>query len=180
MKLITHMEPSQLRLGYLTCLSLVAGRQLDTRQGLVDRLCRFLFNMVDASDCRWAKLMEHVDKDELNRITPPEDDRMTALQEMFRMKSPNVPSYPLQALWLAQQRLPSHLGLLAVKNAEHILEMGRSFEILTTGFALSEKGVFLQNYALQVLTGVLEGAPKPIPSKCEFVRPCICSSCTPC
>ena len=41
MKLITHIEPTQLRLGYLCCLSLVAGRQLDTRQGLAtDRLCR--------------------------------------------------------------------------------------------------------------------------------------------
>jgi hypothetical protein len=172
MKLITHLDPSQLRLGYLTCLSLVAGRQLDTRQGLVDRLCRFLFNMVDASDCRWAKFMEHVDQDELSRITPPEDDKMKALQELFRMKTPNVPSYPLQALWLAQRRLPSHLGLLAVKNAEHILEMGRSFEILTTGFALSEKGVFLQNYALQVLTGVLEGAPDANPFEVR-VRPAL-------
>ena len=50
MKLITHIEPTQLRLGYLCCLSLVAGRQLDTRQGLMDRLCRFVFQTVDASD----------------------------------------------------------------------------------------------------------------------------------
>src|SRR6476620_3821228 len=94
MKLITDLDPSQLRLGYLTCLALVAGRQLDTRQGLVDRLCRFLFNMVDATDGRWAKFMEHINQEELLRITPPEDDKMAALQELFRMKDhrPSVAS----------------------------------------------------------------------------------------
>jgi len=163
MKLITHVDPSQLRLGYLNCLALVAGRQLDTRQGLVDRLGRFLFQAVDPQDPRWSKFMDQADSDELERITPPPDERVAALHEIFRVKMASTPSFPLQALWLAQRRLKSHLGLLAVKNAEHILEMARSFEILTTGYALSEKGVFLQNYAVQILPGVENGAPEANP-----------------
>ncbi len=50
-----------------------------------------------------------------------------------------------------------------MKNAEHILEMGRSFELLTTGYALSEKGVFLQNFLLYTLPGVLDGEPEANP-----------------
>lgn len=163
MKLITHVDPSQLRLGYLTCLALVAGRQLDARQGLVDRLGRFLFQSVDAHDPRWSRFMEQASPDELHRITPPPDEKEAALHEIFRVTTPSVSVFPLQVLWLAQRHLKSHLGLLAVKNAEHILEMGRSFEILTTGYALSEKGVFLQNYASQVLPGVEDGAPDANP-----------------
>jgi hypothetical protein len=163
MKLITHLDPSQLRLGYLTCLALVAGRQLDTRQALVDRLIRFLFQSIDASDRRWKAFMEQVDIEELTRITPPPDDKAAALNEIFRVNAPHVTAYPLQVLWLAQRHLPSHLGLLAMKNGEHILEMSRSFEILTTGYALSEKGVFLQTFAMQVLPGVEDGSPTSNP-----------------
>ena len=42
MRLITNLDPHQLRLGYLNCLVLVAGRQLDTFQGLGDRLAGFI------------------------------------------------------------------------------------------------------------------------------------------
>src|SRR5208282_5259949 len=63
MKLITHLDPSQLRLGYLSCLSLVGGRQLDTRQGLVDRLCRFLFATIEDRDPRWTRFLDRADPD---------------------------------------------------------------------------------------------------------------------
>jgi hypothetical protein len=163
MKLITHLDPSQLRLGYLSCLSLVGGRQLDTRQGLVDRLCRFLFATIEDRDPRWTRFLDRADPDELNRITSPVDEKLAALEEIFRLQSTRTRSHPLQALWLAQRTLSSHLGLLAIKNAEHILEMGRSFELLTTGYALSEKGVFLQNFLLSILPGVQDGEPESNP-----------------
>jgi len=163
MKLITHLDPSQLRLGYLGCLSLVGGRQLDTRQGLVDRLCRFLFATIEDRDARWKRFLDRADPDELDRITSTVDEKLAALQDIFRLQSPQTRSYPLQALWLAQRTLSSHLGVLAMKNAEHILEMGRSFELLTTGYALSEKGVFLQNFLLYTLPGVLDGEPEANP-----------------
>ena len=164
MKLITHLDPSQLRLGYLSCLSLAGGRQLDTRQGLVDRLCRFLFASIEDRDPRWKRFLDLADPNELDRITPPEDEKLAALQEIFRLQSKmQTRSYPLQVLWLAQRTLSSHLGLLAIKNAEHILDMGRSFELLTTGYALSEKGVFLQNFLLHILPGVQDGEPESNP-----------------
>jgi hypothetical protein len=143
MKLITHIEPTQLRLGYLCCLSLVAGRQLDTRQG--------------ASDSRFARFMEQVDRDALERLRTPLDEKTAELQELFRVKSTNRPEYQLQALWLAQRDLPSHLGLLTAKSAERILDMGRSFEILTTGYALSEKGVFVQQFLEKTMPGIRDG-----------------------
>jgi hypothetical protein len=172
MKLITHLDPSQLRLGYLICLSLVAGRQLDTRQGLVDRLMRFLFQAVDEHDPRWATFMQLADADELKRVTPTLDDKAAALQELFRVTSPQSPSYPLHALWLAQQSLPSHLGGLAIKNTDRLLEMGRSFELLTTGYALSEKGVFLQQFSAHALPGVEGGEPSANPFDIR-VRPAL-------
>src|SRR5580692_12057903 len=105
MKLITHIEPTQLRLGYLCCLSLVAGRQLDTRQGLMDRLCRFVFQRIDASDSRFARFIEQVDRDALERLRTPLDEKTAELKELFRVKSTNRPEYQLQALWLAQRDL---------------------------------------------------------------------------
>ena len=163
MKLITHVDPSQLRLGYLSCLAIVAGRQLDTRQGLASRLSRFAFQAVDAKDKRWSRFMELADPAELDRLTPPIDEKTAALHDLFRAAVTDCPSYPLHVLWLAQHRLPTHLGLLAFKNAEHILEMGRSFEILTTGYALSEKGVFLQNFLEHAIPGVHDGDPDANP-----------------
>jgi hypothetical protein len=163
MKLITHLDPSQMRLGYLICLSMIAGRQLDTRQGLIDRLMRFLFQAVDEHDSRWPAFMELVDLDELKRITPTLDEKAAALQDLFRVSSPQTASYPLHALWLAQKTLPSHLGGLALKNTDRLLEMGRSFELLTTGYALSEKGVFLQQFSTQAMPGIESGAPTANP-----------------
>ncbi len=159
MKLITHIEPSQLRLGYLSCLALVAGRHLDTRAGLVDRLSRFVFRMIDASDPRWHEYMDSVDQNELSRMKIPVDQRTAELYELFRVKESKVPSHQLQALWMAQRGMSSHIGLLTKKNTERILEMGRSFEVLTTGYALSEKGILLQNLVSASLPGVYEGDP---------------------
>jgi hypothetical protein len=163
MNLITHLDPSQMRFGYLICLSLIAGRQLDTRQGLIDRLMRFIFQPVDEHDPRWPAFMELADLDELKRITPTLDEKAAALYDLFRVTSPQSPSYPLHALWLAQKTLPSHLGGLAIKNTDRLLEMGRSFELLTTGYALSEKGVFLQQFSTHALAGVESGAPPANP-----------------
>lgn len=163
MKLITHVDPSQLRLGYLSCLALVAGRHLDTRQGLVERLCRFVFRSIDRSDNRWSRFIELADVAELERLKPPSDEKTAALRDLFRVATADVPTYPLHVLWLAQRHLPTHLGLLAYKNAERILEMGRSFEVLTTGYALSEKGVFLHNFLRQSYPGIEEGAPEANP-----------------
>jgi hypothetical protein len=163
MKLITHVDPSQLRLGYLSCLALVAGRQLDTRQGLVDRLTRFLFQMIDTKDPRWQLFMERADPNQIDRLKPPEDEKTIALHELFRMAKPDTVAYPLHILWLAQRQLPSHLGLVSLKNVEHILEMGRSFEIITAGFALTEKGVFLQNFLRSARPGIETGNPDTNP-----------------
>jgi hypothetical protein len=160
MKLINHLDPSQSRLGYLSCLALVAGRQLDTRQGLVDRFCRFIFQPIDAHDSRWSEFMELADKTELERIKPQVDEKLAELSELFRVKSVAGPSYTLHSLWLAQRRLTSHVGHLAKKDAVRIIEMARSFEILTTGYALSEKGVFLQNFASYVFPGAIDGSPR--------------------
>lgn len=163
MRLISHMEPSQMRLGYLCCLSLIAGRQLDTRQGLVDRLLRFLFRPVDSTDPNWPRFLELADLEELERMRAPVDEKVAELQELFRVKKADKPSYQLQALWLAQRDLPSHLGLLTEKGVERILEMGRSFEILTTGYALSEKGVFLQHFLNATMPGAIDGSPDSNP-----------------
>ena len=163
MKLITHIEPSQLRLGYLCCLALVAGRHLDTRQGLVDRFKKFVFQEVDASDSRWSVFMNAVDPEELENLRSPVDDKRAELNELFRIKDSSVESYQLQALWLAQRELPSHVGLLTEKNTIRLMDMGKSFEILTDGYALSEKGVFLQSYLEKTFTGILDGAPTANP-----------------
>ena len=172
MKLITHLDPSQLRLGYLTCLSLVAGRQLDTRQGLVDRLCRFLFNMVDASDCRWAKFMEHVDKDELNRITPPEDDRMTALQELFRMKAPERPFLSLAGVMARSTAFAFALGSVGREERRAHSGNGSFLRDSHDGFcSVRERGVFAE-LRLAGANRRLGGAPEANPFEVR-VRPAL-------
>jgi hypothetical protein len=167
MKLISHLDPSQLRLGYLNCLTLVAGRQLDTRKGLAERLRRFLFQIIEDSDPRWQEFMHRADLTQLDRLKPEADPHLAEVRELFRISQTAPTSYPLHVLWLAQRGLLSHLGCLAEKNVLHILEMGRSFELLTTGYALSEKGVFLQNYLRHVLPGVEDGQPAANPFDLE-------------
>jgi hypothetical protein len=163
MRLITHLDPSQLRLGYLNCLVLVAGRHLDTRQGLVDRLSRFVFQPVTAGDRRWPRFTEGVDEAELEAMKPPVDERTAALHELFRVAPDPVASYPLHALWLAQRCVAPHLGLLAAKNAERIIDMARAYDFLTTGYALSEKGVFLQQLLGELFPGARDGEPSANP-----------------
>jgi hypothetical protein len=163
MRLITHLDPSQLRLGYLNCLVLVAGRHLDTRQGLVDRLGRFVFQPVTADDRRWPRFIESVDEAELEAMKPPVDERTAALHELFQVATDPVASYPLHALWLAQRCVAPPLGLLAAKNAERIVDMARAFDLLTTGYALSEKGVFLQHLLGELFPGAREGEPSANP-----------------
>jgi hypothetical protein len=163
MRLITHLDPSQLRLGYLNCLVLVAGRPLDTRRGLVDRLSRLVFTPVPHGDPRLPRFMEGIDAAALEDMKPPIDERTAALHELFRIAPDPSPSYPLHALWLAHRSLAPHLGLLTEKNVERIIDMGRSFDFLTTGYALSEKGVFLQQMLSTVFPGVRDGDPSGNP-----------------
>ena len=159
MRLITHLDPSQLRLGYLNCLVLVAGRHLDTRQGLVDRLSRLLFTGVPEGDPRMPLFMAEIDPAALEEMRPPVDERTAALRDLFNLAPDTSQSYPLQALWLANRSLVPHLGLLTEKNVERIIDMGRSFDFLTTGYALSEKGVFLQQMLAVVFPGARDGDP---------------------
>ncbi len=159
MRLITHLDPSQLRLGYLNCLVLVAGRHLDTRQGLVDRLSRLVFTPVQSDDPRWPRFREEIDAAALEELRPPVDERTATLHELFRIAPDLSPSYPLHSLWLAHRSLAPHLGLLTEKNVERIIDMGRSFDFLTTGYALSEKGVFLQQMLAKVCPRARDGDP---------------------
>jgi hypothetical protein len=163
MKLITHLDPSQLRLGYLNCLVMVAGRHLDTRQGLVDRLSRFLLQQVTPDDPRWPRFMERVDETELQAMKAPVDERTAAIHELFRVSSDSIRSYPLHTLWLAQRSVAPHLGLLVAKNVERIIDMGKAYDFLTTGYALSEKGVFLQQMLSEIFPGARDGGPTSNP-----------------
>jgi hypothetical protein len=163
MRLISHLDPSQLRLGYLNCLVLVAGRHLDTRQGLVDRMSRFIFQTVTADDPRWPRFMEAVDERELDGMKAPLDERTAALHDLFRVASDPTPSYPLHTLWLAQRHVAPPLGLLVSKNVERIIEVARAYDFLTTGYALSEKGVFLQQMLAESFPGVRDGEPSANP-----------------
>jgi hypothetical protein len=144
-------------------LVLIAGRHLDTRQGLVNRLGRFVFQPVAADDCRWPRFIEDVDEVALEAMKPPVDDRTAALHELFRMAPDPVASYPLHTLWLAQRCVGPHLGLLAVKNTERIIDMARAYDFLTTGYALSEKGVFLQQLLAELFPSARDGQPSANP-----------------
>jgi hypothetical protein len=64
---------------------------------------------------------------------------------------------------MTQRRVAPALGLVSTKHVPHILEHGRAFDLLTTGYALSEKGVLLQNYLSHVAPGIREGAPEDNP-----------------
>jgi hypothetical protein len=163
MRLITHLDPHQLRLGYLNCLAMIAGRQLDTFQGLTDRLTRFLFREIGEDDPRWARFMDLADPEALGRIKLASDPKAEAVRELFRMAPQRAPSYPLHLLWLTQSRVAPHLGLISTKHVPHILEHARAFDLLTTGYALSEKGVLLQNYLNHIAPGLRDGSPDDNP-----------------
>ena len=66
-------------------------------------------------------------------------------------------------LWLTQRHLAPHVGMVSTKDVPHILELARAFDLLTTGYALSEKGVLLQNYLNQVAPGIQDGSPEANP-----------------
>ena len=163
MRLINHLDPHQLRLGYLNCLVLIAGRQLDTFQGLGDRLARFIFRDIQEDDQCWARFLELTDPDALSRIKIASNPKAEAVRELFRMPPDRTKSYPLHMLWLAQRHLAPHLGLVTAKDIPHLLDLTRAFDFLTTGYALSEKGVLLQNYLNQVAPGIRDGAPEDNP-----------------
>lgn len=163
MRVITHLDPHQLRLGYLNCLALIAGRQLDTFQGLSDRLTKFLFREIGEDDPRWPRFMELADREALGRIKLASDPKADAVRELFRMAPEETASFPLHLLWLTQQRVAPPLGLVSTKHVPHILEHARAFDLLTTGYALSEKGVLLQNYLHHIAPGIREGNPEDNP-----------------
>jgi hypothetical protein len=163
MRLITNLDPHQLRLGYLNCLVLVAGRQLDTFQGLGDRFASFIFREIHEDDPLWPQFIALADPDVLGRIKIASNPKAEAVRELFRMAPEATRSYPLHMLWLTQCRLAPHLGMVSTKDVPHILELARAFDLLTTGYALSEKGVLLQNYLNQVAPGIQNGSPEENP-----------------
>src|SRR3954471_6162346 len=103
MRLITNLDPHQLRLGYLNCLVLVAGRQLDTFQGLGDRLASFISREIHEDDPRWPRFIELADADILGRIKIASNPKAEAVRELFRMAPETTKSYPLHMLWLTQR-----------------------------------------------------------------------------
>ena len=75
-----------------------------------------VFQTIDASDARFARLIEQVDRRCVPATTDTPGRKDGGAPRAVSDQIDQWAEYQLQALWLAQCDLPSHLGLLTAKN----------------------------------------------------------------
>ncbi len=142
MRILTSLNKDQMRLGYLNCLVLVAGRQLDSHSGLLRRFQEFI----------------------LRKITPDDPEyqmHMLLIGQKHDHKTESI--YFLHELWLQHNVVADATGTIAPKSCHQILKMGRNMGLIGPTYALTELGVLLRGLLLSMSQDFLDGRPDPNP-----------------
>lgn len=147
-------DPYQQRLGYLNCVTLVAGRDLDRRDALAARLHDMIFERVEHDDPRWNAWFEKAT-----------EEGQKAIQSAMAKAASNDPAAILrptqkdggwvyiQDLWFNDRQMASNNGPIsseAIASDEAKLyrpiEFAKWIELLLPTYELSENGVIAKNF----------------------------------
>jgi hypothetical protein len=166
MRLLEELDERQVRLGYVNCVILTAGRQLDTRTALRRRFDGFVFRKVYEDAAEAAEFLGYIDDEGRQALDRQDQQRQ---RERGGSKNSRDPSAVLRRdqpkggfryvshLWLLQRCMPSHLGPLAPDRSEVFLEHAKHLGLLAETYALTETGYILKQLLLQHDPSLLEG-----------------------
>jgi hypothetical protein len=170
--MLENLDERQVRLGYVNCVVLMAGRHLDTRQALRRRFDAFVFRKIYEGDAEGRDFQSQI-SEEGWRVLESQD------RQRFRIKggtkTPRDPAAALRRigaterfrfsshLWLVQGCMPSHLGPLAPERSEVFLEHSKHLGLLAETYALTETGHILQRFLLQRYPEIRAGGAVPNP-----------------
>jgi hypothetical protein len=172
MRLLEELDERQVRLGYVNCVVLTAGRQLDTRTALRRRFDEFVFRRVHEGSAEEADFLAEIDEE--GRLALEKQDQQRSRDRggsrkkrdpiaALRREQPSGGYRHVSHLWLLQRCMPSHLGPLAPERSEVFLEHTKHLGLLAETYALTETGEVLKQLLLQQDPTILEGRAVPNP-----------------
>jgi hypothetical protein len=172
MRLLDELDERQVRLGYVNCVVLMAGRHLDTRAALRRRFDDFVFHKVYDGTPEATAFLSEIDDDgrralerqELQRQRKSGGSRAVSdpASVLKRAKSGGRFRYRSH-LWILQRCMPSHLGPLAPDRSEVFLEHAKHLGLLAETYALTERGHVLRQLLLQTDPCIADGRATPNP-----------------
>jgi hypothetical protein len=172
MRLLAELDERQVRLGYVNCVVLAAGRHLDTRTALRRRFDDFVFARVYDGTAQAAEFLAEIDEE--GRLALEKQDRQRLRDRggskakvnpaaILRREQPRGRFRYRSHLWILQRCMPSHLGPLAPDRSEVFLEHAKHLGLLAETYALTETGHVLRQLLLQRAPKLLDGRPTPNP-----------------
>jgi hypothetical protein len=173
MRLLEKLDERQVRLGYVNCVVLMAGRHLNTRQALRRRFDSFVFRPIEEDTDEGRAFLSFIS--EAGKATLAEQDRQRKRERggqksvyataslMLRPRGGDKPRRHSSHLWLAQECMPSHLGPLAPERSEVFLEHTKHLGLLSETYALAEPGHILKELLLSHDPAMQEGRATPNP-----------------
>ena len=150
--ILRSLDPYQARLGYLNCVALVAGRDLDRRDALGARLQDILFERIYKSDPRWALWYERASDYGQQAIREAMAKAASDDPAAILMKSSKEDEWVYaQDLWVNDADMPSNGGAIsaeAIASDEAKLyrpiELAKWVELILPTYDLSEDGVVVR------------------------------------
>lgn len=147
--ILRSLDPHQQRIGYVNAVVMVAQRGLDTRDALLARLDELIFRRIYCDDPLWTTWYERADPAERSDLetcarVAIEDDPASIL---LRKNTRAVGWVFAQRLWIADARMPSHLGLLKREEDKigRPVELSKWLNVILPTYELSEEGVVLRS-----------------------------------
>jgi hypothetical protein len=148
LSLLDQLDQRQLRLGTYSAVAHVAGRHIDTRAALLHRFQKFFLSKVRLNDNVAKTFRNYIDLSE-----------WTTVERKAKERRGNW--VYVAELWLADRRMPSHVGPIDgdEKRAAVFLDLSRQLGLLNKTFALTEVGAVLRS----ILPEFKGGEPEPNP-----------------
>lgn len=161
MRVLTSLTKDQMRLGYLNCLVLVAGRQLDTHAGLLRRFEELVLRKITPEDSEFQEHMllivqQYEKQQNLWRVGQTRETDSWPPRHTGRPK----PFYYLHELWLKHDAVSDATGAIAPGSCRQILKMARNMGLIGPTYALTEFGVLLRSLLLDMGRDFSDGRPE--------------------
>lgn len=150
MRLLTYLNQDQMRLGYLNCLALVAGRQLDSHASLLRRFEDFIFRKIHLEDLDYhqGNLLVGEKKPTQGRMRPT--DGSPGKGRLPKQMATDLPIHYLHGMWLNQPEVGDATGIIVRSRCAQILKMARDMGLIGPSYALTELGVLVQGILLDM------------------------------
>lgn len=172
MQLLEELDERQVRLGYVNCVVLVAGRHLDTRTALRRRFDDLIFRRIYEGTPEASEFLAEIDETGREALDGQDQQRERQSGGSKKARNPlalltrNEPRGRFRYvshLWLLQRSMPSHLGPLAPERSEVFLEHTKHLGLLAETYALTEMGSVLKHLLLDCEPTIANGRATPNP-----------------